>query len=196
MANEATEQSAPRTLADRVDWLFRNIPDTETQASQPYSYARLAAKIQRQSGLHVTPQTLWSIRTGTTKNPSHALMKALAKAFGVSLRYFEDEDLAAVETRAAEEFRLLALMKQSGVKHLAERAAGLNDESLAPVIEVLELVRRLKGLPPVPSPLLDEPPQSVQDGARPSSPGTRGARSDDGTTGGETRVKSEDRQSK
>lgn len=130
-----------KTLADKIEWLFQHMRNPED--GQPYSNARLAAKIERESGFSVTPTTIWNIRTGKSDNPSWKLIDGLAKAFGVSPLYFTDDE-AAQQTQ--EELALLTALHDAGVRNLALRAQGLSPESLATVRELIERVRHLEGV--------------------------------------------------
>ena len=128
-----------KTLAEKTEWLFQNVRNPED--GQPYSNARIAAKIERLSGFSVTPTTVWNIRTGKSDNPSWRLIEGLAKAFGVTPMYFTDDE-ATQQTQ--EELALLAALRDAGVRNLALRAAGLSPESLATVRELIERVRQLE----------------------------------------------------
>lgn len=130
-----------KTLAEKTEWLFQTIRNPED--GQPYSNARIAAKIERLSGFSVTPTTVWNIRTGKSDNPSWRLIEGLARAFGVSPLYFTDDE-AAQQTQ--EELALLAALRDAGVRNLALRAAGLSPESLAAVRDLIERVRKLEGV--------------------------------------------------
>lgn len=130
-----------KTLADKTEWLFQHMRNPED--GQPYSNARIAAKIERESGFSVTPTTIWNIRTGKSDNPSWKLIEGLARAFGVTPMYFTDDE-AAQQTQ--EELALLTALHDAGVRNLALRAQGLTPESLATVRELIERVRHLEGL--------------------------------------------------
>ena len=130
-----------KTLAEKTEWLFQNVRNPEDD--QPYSNARIAAKIERLSGFSVTPTTVWNIRTGKSENPSWRLIEGLARAFGISPLYFTDDE-AAQQTQ--EELALLAALRDAGVRNLALRAQGLSPQSLATVRDLIERVRELEGL--------------------------------------------------
>ena len=130
-----------RTLAEKTEWLFQNVPGPD---GQTYSNARLAMRIEQLcSGFTVTPATIWNIRTGKSDNPSWKVIEGLAKAFGVSPQYFSDDE----ETdRTQEEMGLLAALRDAGVRGLALRAQGLSPESLQAVRDLIERVRQLEGI--------------------------------------------------
>ena len=131
-----------KTLAEKTEWLFQHVRDPED--GQPYSNARIAAKIEQLCpGFSVTPTTIWNIRTGKSDNPSWKLIEGLAKAFGVTPLYFTDDD---AEQQTQEELALLAALQDTGVRSLALRAQGLSAQSLATVRELIERVRELEGL--------------------------------------------------
>ena len=132
-----------RTLAEKTEWLFQNVRDPAD--GQPYSNARIAAKIEQcMPGFSVTATTIWNIRTGKSENPSWRLIEGLAKAFGVSPLYFSEEDETEAQ-RTQDEWALLAALRDATVRQLALRAQGMTPESLATVLELVERVRQLEG---------------------------------------------------
>ena len=132
-----------RTLAEKTEWLFQNVRDPAD--GQPYSNARIAAKIEQcMPGFSVTATTIWNIRTGKSENPSWRLIEGLAKAFGVSPLYFSDDDETEVR-QTQDELALLAALRDTTVRQLALRAQGMTPESLATVLELVERVRQLEG---------------------------------------------------
>lgn len=132
-----------RSLAKKTEWLFQNVRDPAD--GQPYSNARIAAKIEQcVPGFSVTATTIWNIRTGKSENPSWRLIEGLAKAFGVSPLYFSDEDETEAQ-QTQDELALLAALRDTSVRQLALRAQGMTPESLATVLELVERVRQLEG---------------------------------------------------
>jgi transcriptional regulator with XRE-family HTH domain len=132
-----------RSLAEKTEWLFQNVRDPAD--GQPYSNARIAAKIEQcMPGFSVTATTIWNIRTGKSENPSWRLIEGLAKAFGVSPLYFSDDDETEVR-QTQDELALLAALRDTTVRQLALRAQGMTPESLATVLELVERVRQLEG---------------------------------------------------
>ena len=134
-----------RTLAEKTEWLFQNVRDPVD--GQPYSNARIAAKIEQcMPGFSVTATTIWNIRTGKSENPSWRLIEGLAKAFGVSPLYFSAEEDETGARQTQEELALLAALRDTSVRQLALRAQGMTSQSLATVLELVERVRELEGL--------------------------------------------------
>ena len=130
------------SLAEKVEWLFHNVPDPET--GQPFTNPRLAARIrQLRPGFSVTGTAIWNVRTGVTTRPSWQLMEGMAKAFGVAPGFFSDD----VAIRDLErQLAALDVLKDARVWSLAQRALGVSPESLGAVGEVLERYRDLEGL--------------------------------------------------
>ena len=97
-------------------------------------------------GLRVSGAYLSAIRTGKRLRPAPELLSALAEFFGVSVAYFHDPDYAE---RVNAQLDLLNEFRESGVRSIALRAAGLPVESLEAVSAVLDQLRKQQGLPPV-----------------------------------------------
>lgn len=130
------------SLADKVEWLFQHVPDSET--GQPFTNPRLAARIRTlRPGFSVTGTAIWNVRTGVTTRPSWQLMEGMAKAFGVAPGFFSD-DVAIRELE--QQLAALDVLKDARVWSLAQRARGVSSESLGAVGEVLERYRQLEGL--------------------------------------------------
>ena len=72
-------------------------------------------------------------------------VRALASFFGVPARYFlDDENSERIDAQLA----LAAGLRDAAVQQMAMRAAGLSNESLKSITEVIERVRELEGLSP------------------------------------------------
>ncbi|WP_442349022.1 helix-turn-helix transcriptional regulator [Gordonia sp. (in: high G+C Gram-positive bacteria)] len=92
--------------------------------------------------LRVSGAYLSALRTGKRSRPSMELQVALARHFGVPVTDLMDVEDAGHILNADQ-------MDDLGVRSIATRAVGLDNESLLTVAAVLDHVRRLQGLPEV-----------------------------------------------
>lgn len=134
-------ETAPRTLAEKVDRLFRVV---HPAGRDEYSYQDVAAAIREGGGPTISATYVWQLRKGIRDNPTKKHLEALADFFGVSPAYFFDDEAAA---RIDAELSLLAALRDSSVRNVALRARGLSAQSLDAITEMIERVRQLEGLP-------------------------------------------------
>ena len=71
-------------------------------------------------------------------------LEALSEFFGVPPAYFFDDEVSA---RIDAELALLASLRDASVRQIALRASGLSAESIGAIVEMIERVRELEGLP-------------------------------------------------
>lgn len=138
------EPQRSRTLAEKVDYLFRNVRKPD---AREYSNDEVSAAIARDQGVSVSSSYLWYLRTGQRDNPTLKHLTALARFFGVPAAYFFDDEVSG---RVEADLALLAAMNDAGVRGVALRAAGLSPESLRTVYEVIARVSELEGKSPRP----------------------------------------------
>ncbi|TDD77633.1 helix-turn-helix domain-containing protein [Actinomadura rubrisoli] len=74
------------TLAEKVEWLIRNLWPAEAEA--PRNNVETAAAIARATGEDISSTTVWKLRTGRQENPQLKTLTALATFFGVPIGYF------------------------------------------------------------------------------------------------------------
>jgi transcriptional regulator with XRE-family HTH domain len=135
------EQAGGRTLAQKLDHLFRTVhPGTRGE----YSFEEVAAAIRGRGGPTISATYLWQLRKGLRDNPTKKHLEALAAFFGVPPAYFFDDD-AARQIEA--ELALLATLRDTSIRQIALRAVGLSPESLNALTEMILRVRQLEGLP-------------------------------------------------
>ncbi|GGP36249.1 MULTISPECIES: helix-turn-helix domain-containing protein [Streptomyces] len=135
-----SEARAARTLADKLNHLFRTVvPD----GREPYTTEEVARAITA-GGVSISGSYIWLLRKGQRSNPTLRHVEALAKFFGVPPAYFFDDQVT--ETVNAD-LGLLVALREPQVQRVALRAAGLSAESLHSINEVIERVRELEGLP-------------------------------------------------
>ncbi|GAA1466300.1 helix-turn-helix transcriptional regulator [Nocardiopsis exhalans] len=130
----APEEAKP----ERLRYLFRTVHSPE---GAPYT-AREVAKGLRRAGLAISTEEVEGL-SQVWPEASDGLDKALAEFFGVPTAYFTD---AKVAQEVEKELALLAAMRDSGVKHLALRAAGLSARSLESIAQMVESARALEGM--------------------------------------------------
>lgn len=143
-----SDASRPR-LARRLDGLFSSARPRGKQ----WTNAEVAAEIKRLSpDLKVGAVYLSQLRNGKRTNPSPELLSALARFFGVSVAYFFDDEVA--ESVQAE-LAALRAMRNSGVRAVAMRAAGMRADNLQAIMTLMDQYRQLQGLPPIPEEVRD-----------------------------------------
>lgn len=111
----------------------------------PYTYREAAEAINRTAGEKIiSPNYLWQLRKGERAEPSHTRLTAIAEFFGVDVTYFSDNGAAA---RIDEQLQLVTALRDTGVRDIALRAAGLSPQSLTAILGMIENARRIEGLP-------------------------------------------------
>lgn len=139
---DSDDRARPPSLAAKVDRLFQTI---HPPASGEFSHEHVASAIRDSGGPTISAQYIWQLRRGIRDNPTKKHLEALAAFFNVPPAYFFDDEAAE---RIDAQLELLATMRDSQVRAVAVRAAGLSIQSLAAVQSVIENARRLEGLPP------------------------------------------------
>ncbi len=129
-----------RTLADKLDYLFRTI---RRRGEGEYSYEEVAKALRGKGGPTISATYIWQLRKGIRDNPTKHHIEALAEYFGVPPAYFFDDEAA---DRISQELELLASLRDAEVRELAMRAFGLSSDSLAAIRGMVERVRKLEGL--------------------------------------------------
>jgi len=138
------------SFAARLDHLFRTVHPPHRGE---YSYREVAKAVEDAGGPTISASYLHQLRTGAKDNPTKRHIEALAQFFGIPPSYFFDAGDAA---RIDEELQLLAALRDSGVKQIAMRAAGLPPQGLESVRQMIELARSVSGLPDAAAPSGDE----------------------------------------
>jgi transcriptional regulator with XRE-family HTH domain len=141
MAGPAASGELGGSFAARLDHLFRTV---HPHGRGEYSYREVAKAIcERHGPSTISASYLHQLRTGVKDNPTKRHIEALATFFGVPPAYFFDDAAAA---RIDAELELLAALRDSGVRQIAMRAAGLPPEGLESVRQMIELARNVSGL--------------------------------------------------
>jgi transcriptional regulator with XRE-family HTH domain len=125
---------APRSLAEKVDYLFRTV---HPKGRKPFSHPEVAAATGLSTGV------LSALRSGKNTNPTKETLERLARFFGVSVAYFFDDQTADQITA---QLALAAAMRDAGIAHAATRLIGLSEGSLDAITSLAEQLRKLEGL--------------------------------------------------
>lgn len=128
-----------RTLAQQLDRLFRTV----TTEGREFTYREVAAAVEAQTGVSISPSYIWALRTGEKDNPTKRHLEALAAFFRVPAAYFLDD---ATAEQVDAQLRVLAAMRDAGVQRLALRAQGLSPATLDAIAGMVERARELEGL--------------------------------------------------
>ncbi|GEM_PF-349987 len=137
----AEEQPAPRTLAEKLQFLY----ETVGPKGQRRTDRDVAAAIAKQGG-RISANYLWLLRTGQRENLGLAYAGMIAKFFGVPVSYFSNDDPQLAESVEAQ-LGLAAAMSDAGVRALALRAHGLSASALTAIQKMVEHARELERLP-------------------------------------------------
>jgi transcriptional regulator with XRE-family HTH domain len=136
------ERTAPATLAERIDLLFRTV---HPGRRRPYSMREAASQINAAAGHQVISHGyLWSLRKGTKTNPSIVQIAAIAAFFGVPPSYFFD-----VPGEPELDPAVKIALSDERVREVILRAQGLPEPALRALIDMADSARALAGLPPV-----------------------------------------------
>jgi transcriptional regulator with XRE-family HTH domain len=166
VARSANDQQARKTLAHKLDHLFRTF---HPRGRGEYSFEEVAQAIaDREGSATISATYLWMLRKGMRDNPTKRHLEALASFFGIPPAYLldsDDEQAASIEG----ELEMLRAFRDSGVRDIALRAQDLSPKSLRTIAEMLDRVRELEGLS---GPVNNEPSASA-----PKPAARRGSRS-------------------
>jgi transcriptional regulator with XRE-family HTH domain len=135
------ESSEPKTLAAKLDYLFRVV---HPKGRGEYTYREVAQAINdADSSTTISASYVWQLRRGEKDNPTIRHIEAMARFFGVPPSYFLDEQAAADITAQLE---LLASMRDNDVREIALRASDLSPAALKMIKNLIEDTRRIEGL--------------------------------------------------
>ena len=105
-------------LAERLNHLFATVPRPDRQGY--WTNEQAAAELAR-LGTPMSHAYLSQLRTGKRDNPSARHLAAIAELFAVPMEYFFNTEIA---DKIDADLRLLAAIRDSGVKGVALRAHG------------------------------------------------------------------------
>ncbi|WP_394613205.1 helix-turn-helix domain-containing protein [Lentzea sp. JNUCC 0626] len=130
----STPAAVPRTLAEKVDHLFREV---HPRGRKPFTHPEVSVATGLSTGL------LSALRSGKNTNPTKDTMQRLAEFFGVPVAYFFDDQTTE---QVAAQIGLAAAMRDAGVASAAARMVGLSSGSVDAVRALTEQLRKLEGL--------------------------------------------------
>lgn len=131
MADSDDEQGRPKTLAEKIDKLFKSIH----RSGEPEATYREVANAIVANGGTISASYIWQLRTGVKDNPTMKHLQALADYFGISPAYFLDEDKSKVIDSQLDH---LVAERDSGVRAVALRAAELSPAGLRIINDLIE----------------------------------------------------------
>ncbi len=133
------------TLADKLDRLFRVAGQAAGAGGREPSYQQVAAAIEDAGGPTISATYVWQLRRGDRDNPTKVHLEALAAYFGVPAAYFfaDVQDDQGMITDA----ELRAAIQDERVRRIAIRSASLPAESLESILQIVEVMRGVHGLP-------------------------------------------------
>jgi transcriptional regulator with XRE-family HTH domain len=142
-----SEEDAPAVsvIADRLNRLW-----AQHRPGNPPSLQEVADAVNTGAGRRVVaPQYLSMLRRGQRTEPGFTILAALARYFGVTVDYFTDDEETARHTE--QELRLLAALRDDGVRRIALCAADLSAEDLEQILGIVRRFRLAEGLPEEPA---------------------------------------------
>lgn len=131
----------PRSFAEKLEHLFTAVLDDR---QKEFSHEDVAKGVRDRGGPSISATYIWQLRKGLRDNPTKNHIEALSIFFGVPPAYFFDDDISA---QVDSELDLLSALRAAGVKQAALRMAGLSEESVSAIIDMIDRVRQLEGLP-------------------------------------------------
>jgi transcriptional regulator with XRE-family HTH domain len=131
--------STTHEFAARLNLLFDTV---HPPGRGPHTSAEVISALRGERTQMSAPY-LSQLRTGQRTNPSQAAMTALAEFFRVDKRYFTDDSFYR---KVSEELRLLASLRDDGVRKIAVRTIGLSPTAQMELICKAEELRRVENL--------------------------------------------------
>jgi transcriptional regulator with XRE-family HTH domain len=129
-----------QTLAQKLDNLVRTVHEP---GRGPYSTREIADAINQRHGEQViSHSTVANLLSGKQTNPTKAVLELLAEFFRVPTAYFFDDAMA---TRLGAELELVAALRDAGVRDLALRVAGLDDDARQAVLAMIDALQKMRG---------------------------------------------------
>jgi len=135
----AEHEPAAHSLAGKLRHLVAAIP---APGGHRYSAREIADEINRRRGEKAISHTyVANLLAGRSTNPTLQAVGLLAELFGVPAAYFLDDEVAH---RIDGELELIAALRQAGVERVATRMAGLSEDGLRSLAQVVEQIRAVE----------------------------------------------------
>ena len=129
-----------QSLARKLDDLVRTVHEP---GRGPYSTREIADAINQRHGEQViSHSTVANLLSGKQTNPTKAVLELLAEFFRVPTAYFFDDIMAA---RLGAELELVAALRDAGVRDLALRVAGLDNDARQAVMTMIDALQKMQG---------------------------------------------------
>lgn len=139
MADEGVREE--RAFAEKLDHLFKTVRDSD---QKEYSHEDVAQAIRRQGGPTISATYVWQLRKGLRDNPTKHHIEALCGFFGVPPAYFFSGE---AEEKINQELELLVALRDGKIRQAAVRMTGLSKSAQSNIVEMIDSVRKLEGLP-------------------------------------------------
>jgi transcriptional regulator with XRE-family HTH domain len=117
-------------VSGKIDHLFHTV---RREDGREYTYD----EVEQGTDLRVSRSYVWKLRHGRNSNPSLDVIEALSNFFGVEPEYFfvpKDGD----DDRSRRIADIAALLQDSGVRSIAERARGLSPTSIEAINSMID----------------------------------------------------------
>lgn len=131
-----------RSLPEKLDRLFETVKPPNGYGRQ-YTYQEVAQLAVANGGPSISASYLHGLRNDPAKNPTRQALQSLSAAFGVSVMYFFDDEIA---DRLDADLELLVAVRDPDVREMALRAAGLSPTSLGAIAAMIDQAREWEGL--------------------------------------------------
>jgi transcriptional regulator with XRE-family HTH domain len=126
-----SEQNASRTLAERLDTLFKTVQPLRRE----FTYEEVARGCTEVGPGTFSKTYVWQLRTGQRDNPTKRHLEALAAFFGVPPTYFFDDEVTA---RVDSQLALATALRDAGVRDAALRIMSLDGASRQSVVRIIQ----------------------------------------------------------
>lgn len=117
-------------VSGKIDHLFHTV---RREDGREYTYD----EVEQGTDERVSRSYVWKLRHGRNSNPSLDVIEALSNFFGVEPEYFfvaKDGD----DDRSRRIAEIAALLQDSGVRSIAERARGLSPTSIDAINSMID----------------------------------------------------------
>jgi transcriptional regulator with XRE-family HTH domain len=131
-----SEQSASRTLAERLDTLFKTVQPLRRE----YTNEEVARGCTEVGEGTFSKTYVWQLRTGQRDNPTKRHLEALAAFFGVPPTYFFDDEVAG---RVDSQLALATALRDAGVRDAALRIMSLDGSSRQSVVRIIQEITQM-----------------------------------------------------
>lgn len=140
MSTDGPVPPARRTLPEKIDYLFATVRPPGQY--REYTHEEIAERAKA-AGHTISASYVHALRRTPGKSPQVRALEAIAAAFGVSVAYFFNDQVAA---QLEQNLELIAALNRPEVRAVAMAAADLSPESIQTLLGLVARVRDLEGL--------------------------------------------------